>query len=212
MRSCILLPAFRIATAVCVLFATVVTTAPNALDTRTSCQSGVFTIVARGSEEPQGQSKLETIVSGITAAIPGSSSNEVVYPALLSFWNSAPTGVTNLQQQMEDYYADCPDGKMVLMGYSQGSFVVSTALAGGNFSGQTWKPISSDIGKNGKQIFQFNDEAARLTAASCSRSCRRVWKPGTCAWSRDCCGGHQLRNLVHCCRCELKFLEHGITP
>ena len=121
----------------------------SSLEERTQCYSGVFTIVSRGSEEPQGQSILEPIASAIASAIPGSGSNEVVYPALLSFWDSAPTGVTNAQQQMQDYYTQCPDGKMVLLGYSQGSYVVAHALSGGNFSGQTWAPIAPDVAQNG---------------------------------------------------------------
>ncbi|KAK5129497.1 hypothetical protein LTR08_003220 [Meristemomyces frigidus] len=152
-------PAFRITAAFCVLLATA---AANALEPRTTCYSGVFTIVSRGSEETQGQSILETIVSGVTAAIPNSGSNEVVYPALLSFWNSAPTGVTNAQQQMQDYYDACPDGKMVLMGYSQGSFVLSTALAGGNFSGETFTALASNIGDNSKLPSSPNDESLHV--------------------------------------------------
>lgn len=120
----------------------------NAVRTRSPCYDGVFTLVSRGSEEPQGQSVLETIAGGIATAIPGSGSNEVVYPALLSFWNSAPIGVTNAQQQLQEYYEQCPDGKMVLLGYSQGSYVLTTALAGGNYSGQTWSPLASDIAQN----------------------------------------------------------------
>lgn len=142
--------------AFCVLLATTVATAAthanghsHTLDTRqTTCYDGVFTIIARGSEEAQGQSVLEPIASAVSAAIGNSGSDEVVYPAWLSFWNSAPTGVTNAQQQMQNYYQACPNGKMVLMGYSQGSYVLANALSGGNFSGETWEPIASNIGDN----------------------------------------------------------------
>jgi len=134
----------------------------NALDARSTCYSGVFTIISRGSEEPQGQSILEPIASGVAAAIPNSGSNEVVYPALLSFWNSVPTGVDNVQQQMQDYHASCPDGKIVLMGYSQGSYVLATALAGGNFSGQTFTPVSSDIGDSSELIFTLSTRVVDL--------------------------------------------------
>jgi len=155
-------------TAVCALLAATVTAEPdNTLHARSQCYSGVFTLVSRGSEEVQGQSVLETIASGVTSAIPNSGSNEVVYPALLSFWNSAPTGVTNAQQQMQNYYSSCPDGKMVLMGYSQGSYVLATALAGGNYSGQTWAPLADDIGKNSELRLSLRDEALRMLIAMC---------------------------------------------
>jgi len=168
------------------------------LPTRDTCYSGVFTIVARGSEEPQGQSVLEAIVGNVTAAIPNSGSNEVVYPALLSFWDSAPTGVTDAQQQMQDYHAKCPDGKIVLMGYSQGSYVLSTALAGGNFSGQTWAPIASDIGDSSRSICQSNITSFHLlTAVILSRGRRRIRQPGSFARPRHYCRGHKLRKCLH---------------
>lgn len=148
MRSSALSPALA---ASCVLLAATFASATHphpAAKRQTTCYSGVFTLVARGSEEVQGQSVLETIASAITAAIPNSGHNEVVYPALLSFWNSAGTGVTNAQQQLQDYYQACPDGKTILLGYSQGSYVLANALAGGNFSGQSWSPLASNIGDN----------------------------------------------------------------
>ncbi|KAK4543523.1 hypothetical protein LTR36_005418 [Oleoguttula mirabilis] len=178
--------AARLTAAVCVLLAASTTTVAttvhnnhNALHARasTTCYDGVFVIVARGSEETQGQSVLETIVSGVTAAIPNSGSNEVVYPALLSFWNSAPTGATNAQQQMQDYYEACPDGKMILMGYSQGSYVMTTALAGGNYSGEAWEPIASDIGANIAAVVLFGDMSRILgqgtiaTGTNCAVAC-----------------------------------------
>lgn len=131
------------------LLATFATALPNsALDTRTQCYSGVYTLVSRGTFEPQGGSVLESIAGNISAAIPGSGSNEVVYPANSSFYSSVPIGVTNVQQQMQDYYSECPDGKMVIMGYSQGAYVMSVALAGGEVNGDSFTAVSADIGKN----------------------------------------------------------------
>ncbi|KAK4891476.1 hypothetical protein LTR27_009971 [Elasticomyces elasticus] len=149
----------------------------NALFTRSPCYDGVFTLVSRGSEEPQGQSVLETIAGGIAAALLGSGSNEVVYPALLSFWDSAPIGVTNAQQQLQDYYEQCPDGKIVLLGYSQGSYVLTTALAGGNYSGQSWSPLASNIANNIAAIVLFGDQSRMLgqgtlaTGTNCATTC-----------------------------------------
>jgi len=151
-------PHLSFSSAACVLFATISTASHRhlhqTLSPRTQCYSGVFTIVSRGSEEPQGQSILEGIASAIAAAIPGSGSDEIVYPATLSFWDSAPTGVDDAQQQMQDYATQCPEGKMILLGYSQGSFVLATALAGGNFSDQSWPPIADDVGANGMHPYQ----------------------------------------------------------
>ncbi|KAK4926550.1 hypothetical protein LTR49_006484 [Elasticomyces elasticus] len=149
----------------------------SALFTRSQCYDGIFTLVSRGSEEPQGQSVLETIAGGIAAALPGSGSNEVVYPALLSFWDSAPIGVTNAQQQLQDYYEQCPNGKIVLLGYSQGSYVLTTTLAGGNYSGQSWSPLASNIAENIAAIVLFGDQSRMLgqgtlaTGTNCATTC-----------------------------------------
>ncbi|KAK3111828.1 hypothetical protein LTR53_012518 [Teratosphaeriaceae sp. CCFEE 6253] len=146
----------RLASLCCIFLSTLVAATSHShlhshgLVPRTQCYSGVFVLVSRGSAEPQGQSVLETIASGIAAAITNSGSNEVVYPATLSFWDSAPTGVTDAQQQMQDYASQCPAGQMVLLGYSQGSYVLATALAGGNFSDESWSPIAADVGQNGR--------------------------------------------------------------
>jgi hypothetical protein len=146
-----LLHSFYLAAAALLLLApSLVTAATRTVEARDTCYSGVYTIIARGSEEVQGQSVLDPIAAAISSAIPNSGYNEVVYPALLSFWNSAPQGVTNAQEQMQNYSSACPDGKIVLMGYSQGSYVIQHAVAGGNFSSESWGPIADSIGEKSK--------------------------------------------------------------
>nr|POE89880.1 putative cutinase [Quercus suber] len=156
------------------LFVTV-TTADFDLEPRTQCHSGVYTIVARGTSEPQGGSKLETIVGPLTSAIPGSASNEVVYPADNDFYNSVKMGVRNAQQQIQDYASACPDSKMVIFGYSQGAYVMSLSLAGGDVQGTTFDPISQDIGKNIVSVVMFGDSSRVLgqgTAAEGAGACK----------------------------------------
>lgn len=160
MHSCTFSPAFLFTAAFNVLLATLATATPSAVEARTPCYSGVYTIMARGTYEVQGQSVLEPIGGAIAAAIPGSGLNEVVYPANYSFWPSVPVGVANAQQQMQDYYDQCPDGKMVIMGYSQGAYVMAVTLAGGNPSGSDdFQPIATDIGNNGELISPLNCRA-----------------------------------------------------
>lgn len=111
-------------------------------------------IIARGSDETQGQSRVEPIATAVESAIPNSGSNEVVYPAAAgsTFYKSVQEGAANAQQQMQDYASQCPDGKIVVMGYSQGALVLSAALAGSNDSGIDVSPLSTDVGNNGELI------------------------------------------------------------
>nr|POF05479.1 acetylxylan esterase [Quercus suber] len=154
---------------------TTLVTAHSTVKPRTQCHSGIYAIVARGTSEPQGGSKLETIVGPLTSAIPDSASNEVVYPADNDFYNSVKTGVRDAQQQIEDYASACPDSQMVIFGYSQGAYVMSIALAGGNVKGTTFQPISQDIGKNVVSVVMFGDSSRVLgqgTAAEGAGACK----------------------------------------
>lgn len=152
-------PAFGAAFALWILFATLATAA-GSLEARTQCYDGVYVILARGTSETQGQSMVEGTVSAIKGNISESGSNEVVYPASTgsTFASSVGTGITNAQLQISEYAASCPNGKMVIMGYSQGALVMSAALAGTNYSGLSFDPILMTVGKNSKS-WNLNDHS-----------------------------------------------------
>lgn len=153
----------RAAAAACV---TLLASTVAAQSTNYTCYDGIFGIVARGSDETQGESVQETIMTAIIDAVGNSGSDEVVYPATDSFWDSADIGIDNAQQQMQDYYTSCPTGKMVLMGYSQGAYVIQGALAGANFSGQYWSAISDEIAVNGPSQLSKNFKFTTLLTSS----------------------------------------------
>lgn len=104
---------------------------------QTTCSSGVHVIHARGSTESQAEDKTLPVVNRLLAAIPGSSESDVDYPAVIiaadDFYStSVDDGIDNLISQIESYADACGDGaRIVLLGYSQGGNVVSSALAGG---------------------------------------------------------------------------------
>lgn len=131
------------------------------------CYSGVYMILARGTDEPQGGSILETVAAAVEAAVPNSAASEVVYSAITGsgFYGSVADGVNNAQQQMQDYYNQCPTSKMVVMGYSQGALVTSGTMAGTSLGGSYIAPLASNIGDNGESMhFCKQMTSTRLTA------------------------------------------------
>ena len=103
----------------------------------TTCASGVNIIHARGSTESQETDETLSVVSRLLAAIPGSIETDVDYPAAIisedSFYStSVADGVDDLKDKIKGYADACGDeARIVLLGYSQGGNVISTALSGG---------------------------------------------------------------------------------
>lgn len=96
-----------------------------------NCTSGLYIVVARGSGEKQGEGVTAAIAKMIEAEIPNSTSVGLVYPATLgNYIQSEEAGVTALQSVLDDYVASCPDGKIALLGYSQGAQVIGDVLCG----------------------------------------------------------------------------------
>lgn len=102
-----------------------------------TCHTGVHIIHARGSTQSQEEDGTLPVVAALLAGIPGSSESDVDYPAVIisddSFYStSLANGIDNLKSQIKSYVDACGDAsRIVLLGYSQGGNVVSTALAGG---------------------------------------------------------------------------------
>jgi acetylxylan esterase len=115
--------------------AAVVSAAP--LAPRASCATGVHMIVARGSNEAAGEGVLSQVVSLIQAAVPGSDSVAVDYPAAIVSSSSiyplsVAEGISDTLDKIHSYVAACgAASRIVLLGYSQGGNVITDALAGG---------------------------------------------------------------------------------
>lgn len=84
------------------------------------CPSGAHIVVARGSEEPQGPGVLGPIAQRIQNIVPGSDVDFLVYPALFEPYNpSQMAGVAAMTQLVGDFTHQCPDTKVIILGYSQ---------------------------------------------------------------------------------------------
>nr|XP_036574451.1 acetyl xylanesterase [Colletotrichum truncatum]KAF6780886.1 acetyl xylanesterase [Colletotrichum truncatum] len=113
----------------------------------TGCATGVHIIVARASTEDPGTGVIGAVANKIQAQIPGSDIVAVDYPAQLNpYVPSQKAGVTAMTKLVQDYATQCPQTKMVLMGYSQGAHVTADVLCGTSESGfEATQPQAADI-------------------------------------------------------------------
>ncbi|PWI69535.1 hypothetical protein PCL_01182 [Purpureocillium lilacinum] len=136
----------------------------------TTCATGLYIVVARGTTEPQGAGVTGLLAGNITAKIPGSKVEALVYPATFSdpaYQDSVADGVKGMQSVVNNYLDACPDGKMAIMGYSQGAHVGMDAVCGGSggvFDAARALP-TADIKKNVIAMVFFGDptHVANLT-------------------------------------------------
>lgn len=99
---------------------------------RAECAKGLYILYARGTGEPQDTGMTHGISVDIAKRIPGSKVVPVVYPATFTappYQDSVADGVKNMQERILQYAKDCPDGKMALLGYSQGATLPWTRSA-----------------------------------------------------------------------------------
>lgn len=102
-----------------------------------TCVSGVYMIVARGTNEPAGQGKSGQVAKLVADQVPNSASVAVNYPATALkkrdlYPISVTKGIKDTINKIHDYVAACGDkSRIVLIGYSQGGNVITDVLAGG---------------------------------------------------------------------------------
>jgi hypothetical protein len=121
----------------------------------------VYVVVARGTFEVlEGGGNASyglqaPVVKAILAKIPNSQAAVVQCPENTDVSKSVPIGVADAQRLITNYHSVCPNGKIVLMGYSQGAIVSGSTLAGGpayvpifGSTGTGPAPLSREIGKS----------------------------------------------------------------
>jgi acetylxylan esterase len=144
-------------------FAALVASAPikNLLPRQITCYSGVYVIGARGSDEDPGFGSVDSVVSGVLAAIPDSGSIALDYPAsvLDPFYDDSVSDGVNTMIGLIQSYVDSCYGKIVLVGFSQGGNVVTDTLAGGV---DKPTPISANYASY-SEFFQVNLACKKLT-------------------------------------------------
>lgn len=122
--------------------------------------SAVHIIATRASTEQPGAGIIGSLVDAVKSASTQSVSTDTTdYPATLqNYTNSEAQGVTALKQLVETQVQQCPNQKLVLMGYSQGAQVSADALAGGGGRlGGGSAPIGADAADNVAAVILMGD-------------------------------------------------------
>ncbi|KAK2057448.1 cutinase [Colletotrichum caudatum] len=124
-----------------------------------ACATGVHIIVCRASTEQPGTGVIGAIATDIQRQIPGSDIEAVDYPAELNPYNpSQEAGVKAMTKLVQDYAANCPDSKMVLMGYSQGAHVTADVMCGTSERSFTaTQPQSAEVASKVAAILLMGD-------------------------------------------------------
>ncbi|EEH48538.1 uncharacterized protein PADG_04617 [Paracoccidioides brasiliensis Pb18] len=117
---------------------------PPALVPRfTSPCPAVRIISARGTSEDPGEGRLATVASDIAKGHENSERVPLDYPAeLFPYSLSLHQGIRALKSLLNTTVSECPDSKIVVMGYSQGAHVIGNTLCGGTIT----KAIDTVIG------------------------------------------------------------------
>jgi cutinase len=92
--------------------------------------SAVAVVFARGTHQDPGLGDVgQSFVDSLTSQVGGRSVDvyAVNYPANDDYHNSATAGSTDASAHIQDTVASCPNTKIVLGGYSQGSTVIDLA-------------------------------------------------------------------------------------
>lgn len=115
----------------------------------------VSIVSVRGTGEPQSGSWLQKPIGDeIAAALPGQTKyTELEYPAAFNFDESPSAGVTALVNLLNSEVSACPNQRYVVMGYSQGAYVIGDAL------------VTPDKRVNGKDAGVISSTAASKVAA-----------------------------------------------
>ncbi|KAF2218056.1 carbohydrate esterase family 5 protein, partial [Cercospora zeae-maydis SCOH1-5] len=121
--------------------------------------SDVHIFLARGWNEPY-PGRQGTLVKDICADVSGASCTyeDIVYPApSTDYCPSVLEGNVNGKQQIEAYYARCPDTKLVLSGYSEGSNIIGDLLTSGSCGSTSGLDPTSGASCNIAAALMFGD-------------------------------------------------------
>jgi acetylxylan esterase len=124
--------------------------------------AAVHVLAARASTEAPGAGVIGSLVRRIQNGVSSSVSTSAVdYPALLAPYDSSSTaGDTATRKQLTDQVKQCPDQKIVLVGYSQGAQIIGDALAGGGGAaglGGASDPVPAAVSSHVTAMIQFGD-------------------------------------------------------
>ncbi|KHN98641.1 Cutinase [Metarhizium album ARSEF 1941] len=126
------------------------------------CAQGLYMITVRGTGEEQGIGVFGSLIGReVAKQIKGSKVVALEYPATLAdplYPYSVGNGTKDLTELLQEHQTSCPDGKVAILGYSQGAQVTLDTLCGTDEVGfQATAPIPSDAVKNVVAITVFGD-------------------------------------------------------
>lgn len=135
--------------------------ATEAADQAATTCADVAIITARASTEAPGEGITGNLVTQIiNTSTQNISRASVSYPATLNNYNSSSLqGINALKSQLTTEVTNCPNEKIVLLGYSQGAHVVLDVLGGGQGGslGTATAPIASNISSHVTVVATFGD-------------------------------------------------------
>ncbi|KAJ5676552.1 uncharacterized protein N7477_002185 [Penicillium maclennaniae] len=110
---------------------------------RQTCPS-IHVFGARETTAAAGYGSSSTVVNEVLNAYPGSTAEAIVYPACggqsscggVSYSSSVAQGIQAVASAVNAFNAQCPQAKIVLVGYSQGGEIMDAALCGGGVPNQ----------------------------------------------------------------------------
>ncbi|VUC37992.1 unnamed protein product [Clonostachys rosea] len=130
--------------------------AAGAANASAGCSGGLQILLARGTGERLNSSIASRVAEGIMSRIPNSNLTSLDYPATFTnppYTSSVADGVDLLKNTLNSYHSTCPDGKIAVIGYSQGAQVSTYAFCGGNGT----ETVSAEVTKNVIAILDFGD-------------------------------------------------------
>lgn len=147
----------------------------------TSCAAGVQIFVVRGSTEPSHMGRIAPVATSIRDAVPGSFITALDYPAKINaaqYFFSVHRGVSRLAKLVRDYVKMCPQGKIALVGYSQGAHVVGDLVCGASsLPLYRSKPLDPVYNKNSKFFFSLPFFCSLPQFCTTIKICRQVLTP-----------------------------------
>ncbi|KAF4336850.1 acetylxylan esterase 2 [Fusarium beomiforme] len=132
-----------------IALSTAILAATTLAQKKTECADGLYMIAARGTGEDKGAGAIGEIAKGIAKRVNGSIISPLDYPATFedpSYEDSETDGVKALSTALTDYHSSCPDGKIAVLGYSQGGQIVTDTFCGGGFVKN--KPLTTSLIKD----------------------------------------------------------------
>lgn len=126
--------------------------------------ASAYMIVARGTNEPPGEGHTATLVAQIKRTSKQPITDvPVEYPAvaknLAGYIDSTGKGDTAVEKMLTDAVGQCPNRKIVMLGYSQGAQIIGDGIAGGGGGklGPRTPPVPRAVSNHVVAVVQMGD-------------------------------------------------------